>query len=690
MHDGESGSVSSEPVVSSHPVKRKAARDAKERLKYFAQDIPLEKMFSVEQSVDSSSSSSSSDGGNEDKSSTPFEKNKEAMAADGWVFVNDAHTFGFIGKRVRRFFRGHPFSDGQVVAFLPKEKNDDTEPLWHILHDDGDEEDLDWQEIQTSYYCVVKDVKKALKKSQVSGVLKDIESGAISLDFSSPDQPIAQDLTDEAGNEMKVAVAALDGDRDQPIVQDLTDEAGDDMVVVVAASGDDGYQPIVQGLIDETGDKMKVAIATLDGDRDQPIAQDLTDETCDETQVVVAALDDDGDPPIVQDLLGETGGDVNVAVAALDGDQPIVQDLLGETGDNMKVVVAASGDDVVVAALDDVGSHSEAAGNNQKASSIMESGSLFSDSTSPDQPIVQDLTDETGDDMKVVVAALKDDDGSHSMTGNNQSASYIMDLVSNFAESEQIDYNVSNSSRWSKSEDDIIDSVSDSDSDSDSDFEKSDLKRLKRNSTRSANVNNDTNNTEKPEQPIFQIDDEDDAEEMFLDELIGPPVDRHSTEAQLGEPDELTQAKIQQYKDAVAWREAMLQRIASLELPGNPLDLLIHELGGTKRVAELTGRKGRLEKDSKGRVHYRLRSESNNISLEKQNMYEKEAFMNGQKRVAILSEAASSGISLQADKREKNQQRRVHITIELSWSADKTVQVSVLVYHCCCMYVCTL
>jgi hypothetical protein len=134
----------------------------------------------------------------------------------------------------------------------------------------------------------------------------------------------------------------------------------------------------------------------------------------------------------------------------------------------------------------------------------------------------------------------------------------------------------------------------------------------------------------------------------------------------------------------------MLQRIASLELPGNPLDLLIHELGGTKRVAELTGRKGRLEKDSKGRVHYRLRSESNNISLEKQNMYEKEAFMNGQKRVAILSEAASSGISLQADKREKNQQRRVHITIELSWSADKTVQVSVLVYHCCCMYVCTL
>ncbi|KAJ7949025.1 protein strawberry notch-like [Quillaja saponaria] len=128
------------------------------------------------------------------------------------------------------------------------------------------------------------------------------------------------------------------------------------------------------------------------------------------------------------------------------------------------------------------------------------------------------------------------------------------------------------------------------------------------------------------------------------------------------------------YDTALERKTKILEIIRSLDLPNNPLDDIIDQLGGPDKVAEMTGRRGMLVRASSGKgVTYQARN-SKDVTMEMVNMHEKQLFMDGKKFVAIISEAGSAGVSLQADRRAANQKRRVHLTLELPWSADRAIQ----------------
>ena len=114
-------------------------------------------------------------------------------------------------------------------------------------------------------------------------------------------------------------------------------------------------------------------------------------------------------------------------------------------------------------------------------------------------------------------------------------------------------------------------------------------------------------------------------------------------------------------------RYELLNRVESLGLPPNFLDELIDRLGGKKAVAEMTGRKGRIVRDATGRLTYEFRAKPESYEMESLNIKEKDAFMEGRKLIAIISDAASTGISLHSSATAVNQRRRMHFTIELPW-----------------------
>jgi hypothetical protein len=114
-------------------------------------------------------------------------------------------------------------------------------------------------------------------------------------------------------------------------------------------------------------------------------------------------------------------------------------------------------------------------------------------------------------------------------------------------------------------------------------------------------------------------------------------------------------------------QQALLDKVADIDFPQNPLDALVSRFG-VGNVAEISGRTHRWEN---GKY---VRRKIQGVSRRQLNEYETRQFQSGRKRLAVLSGAGSTGISVHADTMARNQQRRVFYAFQLSWSADQQMQ----------------
>ena len=122
-------------------------------------------------------------------------------------------------------------------------------------------------------------------------------------------------------------------------------------------------------------------------------------------------------------------------------------------------------------------------------------------------------------------------------------------------------------------------------------------------------------------------------------------------------------------QEAVAARDALIEKLAALPPVQAALDQILHRFGG-EAVAEVTGRSRRVLRiaDASGeRLALRNRPASANLA-------ETAAFMAGDKRILVFSMAGGTGRSYHADLGCGNTRRRIHYLLEPGWRADQAIQ----------------
>ena len=122
-------------------------------------------------------------------------------------------------------------------------------------------------------------------------------------------------------------------------------------------------------------------------------------------------------------------------------------------------------------------------------------------------------------------------------------------------------------------------------------------------------------------------------------------------------------------QEAVAARDALIEKLAALPPVQAALDQILHRFGD-EAVAEVTGRSRRVLRiaDASGeRLALRNRPASANLA-------ETAAFMAGDKRILVFSMAGGTGRSYHADLGCGNTARRIHYLLEPGWRADQAIQ----------------
>jgi predicted RNA methylase len=120
-----------------------------------------------------------------------------------------------------------------------------------------------------------------------------------------------------------------------------------------------------------------------------------------------------------------------------------------------------------------------------------------------------------------------------------------------------------------------------------------------------------------------------------------------------------------QCRDAVARRDRMIERLASLAPVQGALDQIVQRFGA-EIVAEVTGRSRRIVRKG-DRLCVESRAGSANFA-------EAQAFMDDKKRILVFSDAGGTGRSYHADLAAKNRRLRVHYLLEAGWKADTAIQ----------------